>query len=421
MRLHVFVLPAVCAALLPVHINRPATRAAVMMRGGEFESLGTALQDASELQAKRWPLRNPMEEGSRGLRPLRTPMEEGKGTFTRSRYASGISSLEPSFTRLFTHETWKRYTGRPSVERWLVVTSTWLSSTVLRTTLPISMIAAAWAFLVSSLPSALLPRTSPVPMSLMGTALGLLLVFRTNNSYLRLLEARSLWSEAIVCIRDMAQTLATALLWDRNVCKSQEARDGAARACRYLACFAWETRARLMGVEEAEDMGVLNTLLDPEEASFIGAQRVRSLQLLASLRRELHDQFSDGRLPAHIHRKLEEDTRRLDYIVGGCERIFSSPLPPTMSRHIVRCLQLWLLGFPFVLAGTMAPLSVALWVLATSYAMVGIDEVGVQVEQPFEIVPMNKCVLAIPTRTSLQSLSPSNNDARSNLLLTGCA
>ena len=74
--------------------------------------------------------------------------------------------------------------------------------------------------------------------------------------------------------------------------------------------------------------------------------------------------------------QLEEDARRLDYIVGGCERIFSSPLPPTMARHIVRCLQLWLLGFPFVLAGTMAPLSVALWVLATSYALVGIDEVG---------------------------------------------
>lgn len=66
-----------------------------------------------------------------------------------------------------------------------------------------------------------------------------------------------------------------------------------------------------------------------------------------------------------------------------------------MARHIVRCLQLWLLGFPFVLAGTMAPLSVALWVLATSYALVGIDEVGVQVEQPFDIIPMNKMCMIV--------------------------
>jgi len=97
-----------------------------------------------------------------------------------------------------------------------------------------------------------------------------------------------------------------------------------------------------------------------------------------------------------MHRKLEEDVRELDAIVGSCERLFSSPLPPTMSRHIVRCLQLWLLGFPFVLAGTMAPMTCAIWVFAVSYAFIGINEVGVQVEQPFQQLPMNKlCVLAM--------------------------
>jgi hypothetical protein len=50
-----------------------------------------------------------------------------------------------------------------------------------------------------------------------------------------------------------------------------------------------------------------------------------------------------------------------------------------MARHIVRCLQLWLFGFPFVLAGTMAPITIAAWVFVTSYIFVGIDEVGVQV------------------------------------------
>ena len=49
-----------------------------------------------------------------------------------------------------------------------------------------------------------------------------------------------------------------------------------------------------------------------------------------------------------------------------------------------------------MLAGTMAPVTVALWVFATSYALVGIDEVGVQVEQPFDILPMNKlCLVAM--------------------------
>ena len=38
----------------------------------------------------------------------------------------------------------------------------------------------------------------------------------------------------------------------------------------------------------------------------------------------------------------------------------------------------------------MAPPTVAIWVFVVSYAFVGIDEVGVQVEQPFEIIPMTK-------------------------------
>ena len=312
------------------------------------------------------------------------------------KYVSGLAAKEPSFTRLFTHETWEEYTGRPSLERWLVVTQTWPWSTVLRTVFPISLLASIWAFCIASLPAALLPRTSPVPMSLMGTALGLLLVFRTNNSYLRLAEARTLWSAALVGIREIGQGVATALLWDKDRCQSVAARDGAARICRYLAAISWETRARLMGGEVAESTAVLEVLLPPEEVEFIAAQRIRPLQLLSALRRELHDQWALGHLPAHLHRKLEEDVREIDKIIGSFERLFSSPLPPTMSRHIVRCLQIWLLGFPFVLAGTMAPVAVALWVFATSYALVGIDEVGVQVEQPFDILPMRKlCTIVV--------------------------
>ena len=98
-----------------------------------------------------------------------------------------------------------------------------------------------------------------------------------------------------------------------------------------------------------------------------------------------------GNLPSHVHRKLDEDVRELDLMVGGCERLFSSPVPPTMSRHVVRCLTLWLCGLPVVLAGTMAPLAAALWVFVTSYIFIGIEEVGVQVEQPFQIVPMTAC------------------------------
>mmetsp|Transcript_23729 Transcript_23729/g.75136 ORF Transcript_23729/g.75136 Transcript_23729/m.75136 type:complete len:149 (+) Transcript_23729:867-1313(+) len=70
------------------------------------------------------------------------------------------------------------------------------------------------------------------------------------------------------------------------------------------------------------------------------------------------------------------------------ERLFASPIPPTMSRHVVRSLALWLLTLPVVLVGQLSPPLVLFYVAATSYIYVGIEELGVQVEQPFDILPM---------------------------------
>jgi len=122
----------------------------------------------------------------------------------------------------------------------------------------------------------------------------------------------------------------------------------------------------------------------------MAAQRSRPLQLLGALRRALHAQWREGNLPTHVHRKLEENVSELNLVASSCERLFSSPVPPTMSRHVVRCMVLWLFGLPLVLAGTMAPSAVGFWVFVTSYVFIGIEEVGVQVEQPFEIVPMTQ-------------------------------
>ena len=196
----------------------------------------------------------------------------------------------------------------------------------------------------------------------------------------------------------IAQTTATALLFDETLpegAQKERAGQAAARVCRYLAAWCWELNAKLTGPQSIRATmlysdDVIRVLLSDTEAEWLATQRSRPLQLLGLIRRVLHTQLKADNLPWHIHRKLEEDLRELDLVVGGCERLFSSPLPPTMSRHVLRSLFLWLLALPVVLAGTMAPFFVALWVALTSYIFVGIEEVGVQVEQPFEIVPMTQ-------------------------------
>jgi len=48
---------------------------------------------------------------------------------------------------------------------------------------------------------------------------------------------------------------------------------------------------------------------------------------------------------------------------------------------------LWLLGLPAVLAGSMSPAHISLWVFLVSYIFVGIEEVGVQVEHRADASP----------------------------------
>ena len=146
---------------------------------------------------------------------------------------SGIISGEPSYTRLFDHKMWKQYTGRPPFRRWFAAIRTWRHSTVLAALWPIMLAASAWAFLVASLPTRWLPRTAAGPHGLIGSAIGLLLVFRTNNTYQRLSEARLLWGRAVFLCREIAQNAATALLFDPDVPRPTEAKRAAADTCRY--------------------------------------------------------------------------------------------------------------------------------------------------------------------------------------------
>ena len=92
------------------------------------------------------------------------------------------------------------------------------------------------------------------------------------------------------------------------------------------------------------------------------------------------------------------------------QRLFSSPVPPTMSRHAMRSQVLWLAAMPFALASTMAPWTLAAWAFLISYIFVGIEEVGAQVEQPFEITPMTRlCVVIMFNLEEAFSAFPSSS------------
>jgi len=288
---------------------------------------------------------------------------------------------QPSFRSLFTHQTWARYTGQPPLLRWFDNLRAWRHSRLLRKLSPCLGVIFVWAYAVALS----LPRVAPwiasctsqmwIPLSLQGTAIGLMLVFRTNNAYRRLEEAREQWGKLLMLLREVSNKASVALRYDAS-----------AETCRYLCAFAWSLRDKLRDGETRDD--ILSLLLDQGEVDWVISQRSRPLAILSRIRRMMHAEVEAGSLSTHMHYFIETDLKEIDTVVESCERLFSSPIPPSMARHGMRSLTLWIMGLPLVLTNSMPALLVAFWTATTSYIFLGIDELGTQVEQPFAMMPL---------------------------------
>ena len=286
----------------------------------------------------------------------------------------------PTFKKLFSHETWMAYTGLAPWARWQRMLLGWTGSSLLRAVLPRVLFVSAWAALVVMLGRRL--PMSPVALQLQGTAIGLLLVFRNDAAYSRLAEARGLLGKIILLSRELASGAVTYIEPDDD----GHPAEAAYTVCRLMAVFGWVFKARLRDGESAAD--VLRAALPEEDAAWLLAQRSPAVAIINWTRRLLHEQFVSKKLAAHLHLKLEANLLELYQVIGGCERLFTSPIPPTMTRHVVRCMGLWLLAMPLALIGSMPPLGVVLFTAISSYIFLGTEELGVQVEQPFDILPL---------------------------------
>lgn len=267
---------------------------------------------------------------------------------------------------------WVRHS---SPDRYVSLLLNWpgskLAQALVRTTVPL----AAWAWIAWHLQL----KFTTTAIGYAATPLGLLLAFRVNSVVARLHEARGLWGAMTYTARNLASTLAA--------CELDEVTPAMrARCCRLLVAHAWcaKTAARF---QQAEDVApLLQALLPADDARAVAAARKPSLAVLSLLRR------STQQLPLkpHVARSVHEAIGELNRIFGGMERLLSTPLAPTYMRHTQRGLLLWLLLLPCGLlsAGCASAGKLVLVVSVVAYIMLGIDEIGIQIEQPFEVLPL---------------------------------
>lgn len=93
---------------------------------------------------------------------------------------------------------------------------------------------------------------------------------------------------------------------------------------------------------------------------------------------------------------VEERIQELESVVGICERLFGSPIPPTYTRHLSRVMSLWLLLLPISLisAAGLKTFGVAFATTIAAYVFVGLDEVGMEIENVFQLLPLQQLAAA---------------------------
>lgn len=259
---------------------------------------------------------------------------------------------------------------------------------------------------------------SSSPHSLVVSALGLLLVFRTNSAYQRFAEGRIIWEKILSTSRNMSRMT---MLYEKEM--------GAARrrrVFRLLATFPYLLHHHIQpqclpkSDLEKSEYGLALRRTEPESVT---ADRLdsRSRPVAssgASLcwvdKRSLPwCLFPEGALqrcanspnrPLWVCDRLSQEVAAVEYTpnftsrerltflghidklsqcIGECERIHQTAVPLNYARHSLRSLTLWLFTLPFALIKDFGLMTGPV-MAATSWLLYGIYQIGYSIEDPFQ-------------------------------------
>ena len=236
-----------------------------------------------------------------------------------------------------------------------------------------------------------------LPFTLCSLAVGLLVTFRTNTSYKRFWEARNAWGQLINSSRDLARQV--------SVYAEPEA-PGRRRMARLLRAFPvalnfhlttngghHDIQCRHSDIEavcraelEAELRQVFPDASDVDyqailKAHFHDSMPLVILKAMAETLRDLPNVDSFTLL------EMDKHLTRMTGVLGGCEKILKTPIPTKYSRHTSRFVTLWCSLLPFAL-WPLTGMATAPATLFITYGLLGIEDIGVQIEEPFDVLPL---------------------------------
>lgn len=223
--------------------------------------------------------------------------------------------------------------------------------------------------------------------ALVGLVLGLLLVFRTNSSYDRFWEGRKLWGGIVNETRNLARAACVHL---KEVPEVRDRVVYGAVAFSYASMTQLRRKRRKRRKSAASEpiasarqcIGPLTELLAADEREPLLANEHLPLAVSIWTTNELRNARRAGQISDYVLVAADQNMQQLIDYVGGCERIHSTPMPYAYMVHSRRALILYCCTLPFALVGEFGWFAIPA-VLLMSFLFLGIEEIGVEIEDPF--------------------------------------
>jgi putative membrane protein len=217
---------------------------------------------------------------------------------------------------------------------------------------------------------------NPAIFTLFGIALAIFLGFRNSVSYDRFWESRKLWGALLNDTRSLARQCLTMI-----PSKDYEVQRG--YFINLLIAFVYALKHQLRNTNSNQDM---ERLLSNELQAALKQVRYKPIFLLKELGIWVQNAKVAGEIDSVTQLAFEVNLNKLSDIVGGCERIASTPIPYTYSVLLHRTVYIYcfLLTFGFVeTMGWITPFIIVF----IAYTFVALEAIADELEKPFGLQP----------------------------------
>lgn len=217
-----------------------------------------------------------------------------------------------------------------------------------------------------------------IPLSLFGSAIGVVLAFRNSTSYARWWEARVLWGSIVNNSRSWGRLVTTTM---RN--KENAGADLMAMRRRLVYYqIAW-VHALRQHLRRLEPLGELAGILPADEVEQLRAEKNVPVAIQQRQSTLLRDALDAGWIDVAQWHAMNQSLDDLVDAQGGAERIKNTPMPRQYDYLPQLFAQMFCFLLPLVMVSSMGwftPLGSTL----VGFIFLSLDKIGRDLEDPFD-------------------------------------